>query len=279
MTVLNTSDGTDLFVQDWTVEDPIAAVALFHGWGEHAARYAHVAKAFAAHRIALVGADLRGHGRSSGDRGYIDRFSDYYLDATAIFEKAQSVVPGGPTFVFAHSMGGLLAFDWMLSGFERAPAGMVVSSPFMEVAVPVGLVKEKVGRLASKIAPKLALPTGLQGSDVTRDPELARLYDTDPLNLKKATARWFTECEQAQARVRARIGKLSTPLLLLYGGSDRAVQPDATERLARDLTMSDKTVERLDGHYHELVNEPPEVREPIIERMAEWIAKRATNQG
>jgi alpha-beta hydrolase superfamily lysophospholipase len=39
--------------------------------------------------------------------------------------------------------------------------------------------------------------------------------------------------------------------------------------------MKDRTVERLAGHYHELVNEPPEVRAKIIDRMGQWILAHA----
>ena len=76
MTSISTGDQVDLCLHDWSTGDPKAAVALFHGYGEHAARYAHVAHAFNARGISVVAADLRGHGRSEGTRGHVERFSD-----------------------------------------------------------------------------------------------------------------------------------------------------------------------------------------------------------
>ena len=81
MTTLTAGDGTDLFLHDWSVPDAKATVALLHGYGEHAGRYAEMAEGFNAKGISVIAVDLRGHGKSAGLRGHVDRFSDYYLDA------------------------------------------------------------------------------------------------------------------------------------------------------------------------------------------------------
>ena len=46
-----------------------AVVCLVHGLGEHSGRYAHVAAALNDAGYALLGFDLRGHGKSGGPRG------------------------------------------------------------------------------------------------------------------------------------------------------------------------------------------------------------------
>src|SRR5207253_5066457 len=56
-------------------------------------------------------------------------------------------------------------------------------------------------KVASSVYPKLALPSGLSGKDVTHDEAIAKAYDDDPLVFKSATARWFTETRLAQAHV------------------------------------------------------------------------------
>jgi alpha-beta hydrolase superfamily lysophospholipase len=128
--------------------------------------------------------------------------------------------------------------------------------------------------MMSKIVPTLALPSGLQGRDVTRDAELAGVYDRDPLNNKKATARWFTEAMQAIERVHARAGEVPSPLLLLYGGADKVASADATDKFAAKLKGAVEK-ERLADHYHELVNEPPAVRDKVIDRIGTWLLARA----
>ena len=276
MSTIRTVDGIELYMHEWMVENSIATVALFHGYGEHAGRYAHVAEAFNAKKISLMGADLRGHGLSPGTRGHIDRFGDYHLDATALYEASVKAAAGGPVFVFAHSMGGLLAFDWLSTVVERQLTGVVITSPFLGLALEINLMKTLLANVMSFVYPSLTFPSGVQGRDVTRNDEIAEKYDSDPLNHNKATVRWYTEAMTAIGRVHGGTTNIRQPLLLLYGGDDRVVSADATDSFAAGLKGMNKTMERLAGHYHELVNEPPEYGTRIIERIADWILTRAT---
>lgn len=273
---LKTSDDLDLHFHDWSIPDPVIRVAIVHGYGEHAGRYEHVAKRWHDKKIASYAVDLRGHGKSPGARGHIDRFTDYHRDVDALVDHV--VEQGGPVAVLGHSMGGLLATHWVLSGRGNDLAGLVLSSPYLGLALEVPAIKLKLGDVMSSIWPSFAQPSGLKGADVTRDPELAALYDSDPLNLSKVTSRWFTESNEAMASVHRRAGQLSLPTLLLYGGADRVASADATDRFAAALTGADKTSERMDGCYHELLNEPEEVRNAVADRMADWLVDHATKQ-
>ncbi len=275
MTTINTSDGLALHVYEWVAEDPTAVVALIHGYGEHAGRYAHMAKAWAERGITTVAADLRGHGQSPGVRAHVDRFTDYHADAHAIVAHARSVASGKPVFMMGHSMGGLIALHVHVSGTRPDLKGLLLSSPYLGLTLEVHPLKAGLGKVMSSLIPTLGLPTGLAGADVCRDPELAKLYDTDPLNNKNATARWFTESTAAIDTVHARAASVNVPLIFLYGGDDKVASSDASDAIAAKLQMEDRTVERLAGVYHELVNEPPETRDPIIARYGDWILERA----
>lgn len=219
----------------------------------------------------MYAVDLRGHGRSVGLRGHINRFTDYHLDADASLDVAREESGGTPILLFAHSMGALLAVDWLLSGGGAGLSGVALSSPFLGLATPPPRTKTLAARLLSRVWPSLALPSGLRGAQLTRDPELAAHRDADPLNFAIARARWYTESMAAIDRVLANAGALRVPMILLYGGDDQLCSAGMTDVFASRLTMEDRTVERLPGHYHELVNEPPSVREPIIERYGRWL--------
>src|SRR5215212_8340458 len=66
-----TGDGINFFVRGWEPDaEPKAVIALIHGLGEHTGHYEHVAKALTDAGYAMVGFDLRGHGKSSGTRGH-----------------------------------------------------------------------------------------------------------------------------------------------------------------------------------------------------------------
>src|SRR5262249_44312731 len=96
----------------------------------------------------------------------------------------------------------------------------VLSGPFFGLALEVPKVKVLAGRFASRVYPKLGLPSGLHGKDMTHDPERAKAYDEDPLVFPNATARWFTETVKAQERALANAPKLSLPLYMAFGSAD-----------------------------------------------------------
>src|SRR5580698_5299424 len=78
---LRTRDGVDLALYHWPADGTTpdanparATVALVHGLAEHAGRHEALARRLGAAGIELFTVDLRGHGRSPGERAWIDRF-------------------------------------------------------------------------------------------------------------------------------------------------------------------------------------------------------------
>lgn len=269
---LTAADGTLLSLYEWRVPDPKLTVAIVHGYAEHARRYLHVAKAFNEQGISVVTMDLRGHGRSQGARGHVDRFEDYHQDVDVLLAKADE---GGPVFLLGHSMGGLLTAHYLLSGKGQQVRGAILSSPYLGLALDVGGLKLGAARLFSKLVPKLSLPSELTSEDLTRDPEMVKVHAADDLNFPTANARWFTESSAAMEMVHNNASQLSKPLMLLYGGSDKVASADATDRFAAQLTVADREVERLAGFYHEILNEPPADRQALMQRMAAWLLAHA----
>jgi alpha-beta hydrolase superfamily lysophospholipase len=268
-------DGVKLELHEWLVDDPRITILLVHGYAEHCRRYDHVAKAWNARGIQVVGADLRGHGKSEGGRGFVERFEDYHRDIDALMDAAKARAKGSPIAIYGHSNGGLIALHWLLAGNGHDLAGVILTSPFLGLALKPNPVKVAAGRVMAKILPKIGLPSGFSGKDVCADETIQRAYDTDPLIFKNVNARWFSEAMSAMALVHARAGELKTPMLLLYGGSDKLASADETDRFARGLRMEQLTKERLVQHAHELVNEGPPAREKVIARMGDWILSRA----
>src|ERR1700744_3202795 len=59
-----------------------ARVVLMHGFGEHSGRYGRVAQELVARGFGVAGWDLRGHGRSSGERADIAD-TEWFVDDLA----------------------------------------------------------------------------------------------------------------------------------------------------------------------------------------------------
>ena len=244
------------------------AVLLTHGYAEHAGRYDEVVDALVARSLLVARYDLRGHGHSEGPRGHVDRFSEYIEDATALLgqlRKDAAFRDAGAPVLLGHSLGGLISFHLALSdpGSFRA---VVLSSPFFGLALAVPAPKRLAGRVLSRILPKVGLPSGLRGADLTHDAVKARAYDEDPMLVPKATARWFTEAMKAQADAFERAPSMQLPIAIFAGAEDKVASTPAAEALFARIGSSNKRFEALAGQYHEIFNE--------VDR-ARWIAMAA----
>ena len=153
--LLRTNDGLNLFAQSWSPDgDVCGLVCVVHGLGEHSGRYDHVGAALCQAGYALMGFDLRGHGKSGGPRGHTPSFEAYLDDITLFLAEADKQLPELPQFIYGHSMGGLLVLNFVLRRRSQIQA-VVVSAPAL--ITPIAEQKLKVGfaKLAGSILPAL----------------------------------------------------------------------------------------------------------------------------
>ncbi|MDB5221059.1 MAG: Lysophospholipase [Myxococcaceae bacterium] len=249
-----------------------AVLAVIHGYADHGARYAHVMGALAEHGIGSVAIDLRGHGRAQGSRGFCTRFDEYLDDARELRSLVDARAKGAPTLLFGHSFGGLVA---TLSALDSPGSlkGLVLSAPFFGLGLEVPRIKVLAGKIASRVYPKLGLPSGLEGKDMTHDPAKAKDYDADPLVFKNATARWFTEATGAQQRALASASRLTMPLYMTFGTADKVASMPTAKRFFDAAGSADKTWDPREGLFHELLNEPS--WKDTVDNIARWTLAHA----
>jgi alpha-beta hydrolase superfamily lysophospholipase len=276
--ILVSGGGDALFRRSWLPdEEPAAALVVVHGYGEHGGRYQHLADAMVPRGYAVHVFDLRGHGRSPGVRGHVERFSDYvgdarlFVDAVAAERAAEAGRPAPPLFLLGHSLGGLIA----TSCAEAHPdglAGLILSSPFLRLRLPVGGVKRAAARVLSKVAPTRDIGNSIPAEELSHEPGVVAAYKTDPLNHHVATARWAAEALAAQRAALSAAGQLRLPLLVMYAGADTIADPAASRELFASAASADKTIRCYDGYYHELFNEVG--RDAVFADLAAWLAPR-----
>lgn len=266
-----TTSGPTLHFEAWFPQESRAraVVGLLHGFGEYGARYAHVARSWAGRGIGVVALDLRGHGRSEGRRGSCRRFDEYLDDVAELVEHFRERAHAAPHFLFGHSFGGLVAAAEGIASPSRWRA-VILSSPAFGFAVKVPALKKLAGRVASRVLPDFALPAGVKGEDLTHDPAIARAYDEDPLVIKNARARWYTEALAAQDRVVASAGSFSLPLYVAVGTRDRVADIGRAKDFFQATAASDKVWDACEGLFHEVLNEPQWPQ--LAARMGDWIA-------
>lgn len=261
----------ELFYQRWRPDDePRGVLAIVHGLAEHSGRYGTVVDRLVPSGFAVYGFDLRGFGRSPGQRGHVDSWSDYRGDVEAFLAMIRGEEPGRPLFLMGHSMGGLIALDFLL----RRPdglAGAVVSGPGLE---PVGVAKwylVMVAKLLSLVWPRFSLDVGLNVKAVSRDPEVVEAFLNDPLRHSLGTVRWGTESLKVIEWIKARPGDLHLPLLMVHGGADRLVSSEGTRRFFEKAGSADKELHVYEGGFHEPHNDVN--REQVLADLESWLER------
>lgn len=249
------TEGPKLAYSAMYADAPRGVLAIVHGYADHSARYAMAMRAFVDKGISCVGLDLRGHGHSGGDRGHALRFDEYLDDARELAALVDAKVPVVPRFLLGHSFGGVVAVKTILAKIGAFEA-LVLSDPYIGLALEVPALKILAGKVASAVVPGLGLPSGLTGAQMTNDAAAARAYDEDPLVFKNVRARWFTETVAAQSEILARASEITLPLFVSFGGADPVAKLE-TARQFFDATRSRrKQWETLEGLKHEPYSEP-----------------------
>ena len=270
--VFQGSDGLDLYYQSWHPEGPArAAVVIVHGWGEHSARYAHVARYFSERAYAIFGFDQRGHGHSPGRRGHVEAWAEYRRDLHNFVRATREQQPELPVFLFGHSLGGVIALDYLVHHPEGL-GGAVLSASAVE---PVGVAKPHLvafGRVMSHVWSTFTVSLPLEVSALSRDPEVVQSARTDPLMHHRGSVRWGTEVLEAIAWVKAHASEVGIPTLFLHGEVDQLSLATGTRCLFDAVTHADKTLRIHPGMYHELHNDVG--REHVLGHIEDWLGRR-----
>jgi acylglycerol lipase len=128
--------------------------------------------------------------------------------------------------------------------------------------------------LLRRLSPRLTLPTRIDASVLSRDPEVGAAYARDPLVSSKASAGWLYAVARAQRQVHAAAGSLRLPTLVMASGGDLLVDPEAARRFALEAPAESVEFVWWDGYFHEMLNDAG--RERVIARIVRWVADHQT---
>jgi alpha-beta hydrolase superfamily lysophospholipase len=262
------SQGTMLSRRSIIPSDPWATVAFLHGYGDHSGRHLHFLQWLAERGVAGHAIDFRGHGRSPGRRGYIRRWEEYLEDLQALMADLPS---GPPVFIVGHSHGGLIAAAAAVREQIRV-TGYVLTSPFFRSALSVPLYKVLVARMIDPIVPWMQFGSDLSQDLMTGDEAMRADGNADALMLRAATPRWYFTTGRIQREVLRDAGQFSSPLLILFGGSDPIADLGAARQFFDAAASRDKTMKVYPGLLHEVLRET--IRESIFEDILQWIRAR-----
>ena len=260
----------NIATKSWQPEGkPRGIMILIHGFNAHSGYMVWPAEQFAAKGFVVYALDLRGRGKSEGDRFYVEKFSDYLGDVNKLVDIAKLENPALPVYVLGHSAGGVIASSYVFEHQDEI-SGLICESFAFDVGLPdlVALALKGV----SHLTPHLHV-FALNNADFSRDPQAVARMNSDPLIAKESQpAETAAEMLKAADRLKENMPNFTVPVLIIHGTADKATRPAGSQYFYNNAASTDKTLKLYEGHYHDLLNDVD--REKVIADIQNWLDER-----
>ncbi|UCC16111.1 MAG: lysophospholipase [Dehalococcoidales bacterium] len=240
-----------LYYQYWLPPGEIKSILMVaHGFAEYSGRYAHVAGYFVERGYAVYALDHRGHGRSEGERVYVEQFSDYVDDLKTFYDIIRKDNPGKKIFIVGHSMGSAIALLYT-ARYQDELGGMITSGG-------------GIGRGDEPPQPSRAEGQPLPTDFLSRDPAVIEAYVNDPLVYRGPIP---NRLGGMMGDVAGAVPLITIPALIMAG--DAVADGARSQNLFEQLSSKDKTIKRYDGLRHEIFNEPERLQ--VFSDLEAWL--------
>ncbi len=251
-----TSFGGQLFFRHWAPEKGAphkGTLVVAHGLGEHSDCYAHLGHYLSQQGWQVVAWDMRGHGRSPGQRGNIKSFAVYGED----FKDFWSVVTTQyePPFVlFAHSMGALVGVRAHLD-YDLKLRALALSAPPFKILTHVPGLLKKAASLCRAYAPFVSFASRYGYEALSRDPAQQRAYELDVLRHSRISPEVYFGMQEWAKGLFARASELSCPVLVQVGSADPVVCPKKVRAFFKAMGSEVKSFHSYKNCVHEVFHD------------------------
>ncbi|HND85374.1 MAG TPA: lysophospholipase [Pseudobdellovibrionaceae bacterium] len=251
------SDKVRQFQQTWEVEKPRAAVMVTHGHGEHSDSYNRLIDGLRSLDFNFMSFDFRGHGRSSGRRGYVESIEDYISDIEFAFASFSKRYEKLPRFCIAHSMGCMIQTRFFLKHPEaqKQVLAQVLSSPFFGLSLDVPVWKKWGSNYLNRYLPKVTVYSEVKNEQLTHDKSVIREYERDTLRHTRVSPGAFLGFLESFEMIPSRAGEILLPTLLQVPENDPVVSTPISREWFGKLKNPLNDIYIYPNCHHEIYNE------------------------
>ena len=230
--------------------EPRGAVTVVHDAGEHGGRYLSLARVLAERGWSVALPDLRGHGRSEGERGHSQGIREVLRDLGDVQDHLAYRQPEAPRVLVGQGLGALYCLAFAAEHPDGV-AALVLSAPLLQPRFARPEAPGGIFRMLKKIGPSSPGRIGWKPEDLTSDASARRARADDELVHDVITLRAIEQAEEAARVYLERGAGLPMPTLVLHGDRDPITSLDA----ARMLTGPRVELRTLPGLAHDLFHE------------------------
>ena len=277
------SGGLTIAAYRWDPDDaPGAVVQITHGMGEHALRYAGLARALNGRGIVVYAQDHRGHGataRSGDELGQIGEqgWAELVGDIGRLRAKARQEHPGLPLVLLGHSMGSFAVQQYLLDHSQDVAAAVLTGTAALDLLEPAVNLDEPLD-LAMFNGP--FQPARTDYDWLSRDEAQVDKYVKDPgcgFGLDPAAAKaMFAAARQMADRDRVAGMRSDLPIYIAVGEMDPvngqlALVTALVDRYT-SAGLTDVTLKIYPQARHEVFNETN--RDEVVADLLTWLDRK-----
>ena len=237
---VTTSDNIKIFYKKLKPENPKKNIVIVPGFGATLTQFLGLQHFFYENGYCSIVLELRGHGFSEGDPGYVENYSDYCKDIDQIINDVTE--KDIETILCGHSNGGLASTYYTLNNLNKV-SSLILFSPWFGLTNPLKWYEIALKVIALLVYPSLSAPMGERGavaSGCTTNPVWMKILDVDKQIYKWASAKANDEVEKAQTYCFGNANKIKQPLILIHGTKDPVTNPSDSKNIFEIFDSSKK---------------------------------------
>ena len=264
---ISASDGTNLFIRDYSIQNSNKVMLIIHGLGEHSGRYLTLIQDFNNKNISVFTIDIRGHGKSGGKRGHSPSYKQLMSDIQYFIKHVTHKVSNQKYFLYGHSFGGNLVINYSFHKNKKIH-GVIATSPCIKPAITPSKIKLFMGKLFRKVIPSLSLNNGININGISKNLQVIKDYIDDPLTHSKISIQLSLDLVSSGIFALENSKNITVPMLVFHGSNDKLTSYSASKKLVENAGSNIKFIGFNDA-YHEIHNDSE--KEELLQNIFNWI--------
>ena len=235
---------------------------LLHGYCDHSGAWKHLIKDLVQARFAVALYDQPGHGLSEGEPTAIDDFSEYVSALEEFLQLCRIHLPP-PYYLIAHSMGGAVTLDYLLTVRQTNLDKVVLIAPLVHSA------HWNLSRVAHGLGIHFSesIPRSFQST--SSDEEFLEFTERDPLQPTQVSMKWFSALIEWDKRI-VSYEPSSMPIKVLQGTEDTTVDWKFNLKFIKEK-FPNADIRLIENGNHHLMNESLPMRGEAINIVLDYL--------
>ena len=237
-------DKTRLFYEvfDDIALDKKGTFLVVHGLGGHSGVFKEFAQILNKNGFQAIALNLRGHGLSDGQRGYVAQFSYFERDLHLFIKHIRKALKvKSPLFLLGQSMGALVCFDTIIGYGEQNLSGLILTCPALgEFKKQVPPFKELIAEWTSKYFPRITMFNELEYKELTRNKEAIEAFKKDVFFHRRISPRLFLQMRDKMRQSYELASEIKIPVFFVSSQGDPVFQHKEHKKVFENLAINKK---------------------------------------